>query len=54
MVDPPRLRASLSRLRARRTEVDDRRVHQFLRQDLDDLDGFIVAILDGFPELESK
>jgi uncharacterized protein YutE (UPF0331/DUF86 family) len=32
-------------------EVDDRRVHQFLRQDLDDLDAFIAAILDGFSEL---
>lgn len=28
-------------------EVDDHRVHQYLQQDLDGLDAFIVAILDA-------
>ncbi len=32
-------------------EVDDRRVHEFLRQDLIDLDRFAGALLDTFPEL---
>lgn len=32
-------------------EVDDRRVHGYLQQDLADLDAFIAAILDAFPEL---
>lgn len=36
----------------RYAEVDDRRVHEYLRQDLDDLDAFIAAILDAFPELD--
>jgi uncharacterized protein YutE (UPF0331/DUF86 family) len=35
----------------RYADVDDRRVHQYLQQDLDDLDAFIAAILDAFPEL---
>lgn len=33
------------------TRVDDRRVHEFLRQDLGDLDGLVEAILKGFPDL---
>ena len=35
----------------RYADVDDRRVHGYLHQDLDDLDAFMVAILDAFPEL---
>jgi uncharacterized protein YutE (UPF0331/DUF86 family) len=34
-------------------EVDDRRVHEFLRQDLHDLDDFIAAILDAFSDSAS-
>lgn len=32
-------------------EVDDERVHRYLREDLADLDAFVVAVLDAFPEL---
>lgn len=35
-------------------EVDDRRVHEFLRSDVADLDRCIEAILNAFPELESR
>lgn len=33
-------------------EVDDRRVHRFLQEDLGDFDAFIRAVLESFPELE--
>lgn len=32
-------------------DVDDRRVHAILRQDLEDLDGFAGAVLRAFPDL---
>lgn len=32
-------------------EVDDRRVHAFLRRDLEDLDRFVAAVLAAFPAL---
>lgn len=32
-------------------EVDDLRVHEFLRQDLADLDAYVGAILDAFRDL---
>ena len=35
-------------------EIDDRRVHEFLRQDLVDLDSFVAAVLDAFPDLGSE
>lgn len=31
--------------------VDDRRVHGFLRKDVEDLDRFIARVLEAFPEL---
>lgn len=31
--------------------VDDRKVHEFLQQDLPDLDEFVEAVLNAFPEL---
>jgi uncharacterized protein YutE (UPF0331/DUF86 family) len=36
------------------TEIDDRRVFEFLQGDVDDLDAFVVAILDAFPDLDVK
>jgi uncharacterized protein YutE (UPF0331/DUF86 family) len=36
------------------TEVDDRRVHAFLREDVADLRAFARAILDHFPELGAQ
>lgn len=35
-------------------KIDDRRVHAFLRGDLDDLDRFVAAVLAAFPELGSE
>lgn len=32
-------------------DVDDRRVHSILRQDVEDLDQFAAAVLGAFPEL---
>jgi uncharacterized protein YutE (UPF0331/DUF86 family) len=32
-------------------KVDDRRVHAFLRRDMEDLDRFVGAVLAAFPEL---
>lgn len=34
-----------------RRGVDDRRVHGFLRSDLDDLGAYVRAVLESFPEL---
>ena len=35
-------------------KVDDRRVHAFLRRDVEDVDGFVAAVLAAFPELGGK
>jgi uncharacterized protein YutE (UPF0331/DUF86 family) len=35
-------------------QVDDRKVHEFLAQDLPDLDQFVHAVLDAFPELRES
>jgi uncharacterized protein YutE (UPF0331/DUF86 family) len=35
-------------------QVDDRKVHEFLQQDLPDLDQFVHAVLDAFPELRES
>ena len=43
-----RFRNLLVRVYAR---VDDQKVHEFLRQDLPDLDRFVEAVLNAFPEL---
>ncbi|MGH7572585.1 MAG: DUF86 domain-containing protein, partial [Gemmatimonadota bacterium] len=32
-------------------EVDDERVHSYLREDLADLDAFVAAVLAAFPDL---
>ena len=32
-------------------DVDDRRVHGIMRQDLEDLDRFAAAVLQAFPDL---
>jgi uncharacterized protein YutE (UPF0331/DUF86 family) len=35
-------------------DVDDVRVHQFLAQDLGDLDAFVAAVLDAFPNDQGR
>ena len=35
-------------------EVDDARVHRHLREDLDDLDALVTAVLAAFPDLETR
>jgi uncharacterized protein YutE (UPF0331/DUF86 family) len=32
------------------SEVDDRRVHEFLRSELEDLDAFVRALVEAFPQ----